>query len=179
MPKRYSPGEEIANTSTHAVGILLGVVVGIAFIVTSLKGGDAWTGWSIGLYLFGMLSSYICSTAYHALPQGKAKQTLRKFDHAAIYWHIAGSYSPITLLAIMQKYDVWGIGLFCFIWGAAIVGSVFSFFNRDSHSHLETTLQEALYAHRFPRLCLAGLRLPYHRSMGCPHPVPFIKIGKI
>ena len=38
----------------------------------------------------------------------------------------------------MQKYDVWGIGLFCFIWGAAIVGSVFSFFNRDSHSHLET-----------------------------------------
>ena len=138
MPKRYSPGEEIANTSTHAVGILLGVVVGIAFVVTSLKGGDAWTGWSIGLYLFGMLSSYICSTAYHALPQGKAKQTLRKFDHAAIYWHIAGSYSPITLLAIMQKYDVWGIGLFCFIWCAAIVGSVFSFFNRDSHSHLET-----------------------------------------
>ena len=124
MPKRYSPGEEIANTSTHAVGILLGVVVGIAFVVTSLKGGDAWTGWSIGLYLFGMLSSYICSTAYHALPQGKAKQTLRKFDHAAIYWHIAGSYSPITLLAIMQKYDIWGIGLFCFIWGAA--------------SHLET-----------------------------------------
>ena len=35
MPKRYSPGEEIANTSTHAVGILLGVVVGIAFVVTS------------------------------------------------------------------------------------------------------------------------------------------------
>ena len=98
MPKRYSPGEEIANTSTHAVGILLGIVVGVAFVVTSLKGGDAWTGWSIGLYLFGMLSSYICSTAYHALPQGKAKQMLRKFDHAAIYWHIAGSYSPSRCL---------------------------------------------------------------------------------
>jgi len=139
MTKRYSQGEEIANTSTHAAGILMGVTIGVIFIVMSVKGGDAWTGWSIGLYLFGMLASYIASTTYHALPQGsKAKQILRKFDHAAIYWHIAGSYSPITLLAIMQKYDVWGICLFCFIWGAAIVGSICSFVKLKTHNHFET-----------------------------------------
>jgi len=139
MTKTYSKGEEIANTSTHAAGILMGVVVGVIFIVMSVKGGDAWTGWSIGLYLFGMLASYIASTLYHALPQGsKSKQVLRKFDHAAIYWHIAGSYSPITLLAIMQKYDIWGICLFCFIWGAAIVVSVCSFIKLKTHNHFET-----------------------------------------
>lgn len=139
MDKKYTKGEEIANTSTHGAGVLMGVIIGIIFIVMSVKGGDAWTGWSIGLYLFGMLASYIASTLYHALPQGsKAKHILRKFDHAAIYWHIAGSYSPITLLAIMQKYDIWGICLFCFIWGAAIVGSVFSFIKLRKHSHLET-----------------------------------------
>ena len=53
MAARYSKGEEIANTSTHAVGIMMGVVIGVIFIVMSVKGGDAWAGWSIGLYLFG------------------------------------------------------------------------------------------------------------------------------
>ncbi len=139
MTARYSKGEEIANTSTHAVGILMGVVIGVIFIVMSVKGGDAWAEWSIGLYLFGMLGSYIASTLYHALPQDShAKQVLRKFDHAAIYWHIAGSYSPITLLAIMQKYPTWGIYMFCFIWIAAIVGTIFSFVKLKQHSHFET-----------------------------------------
>lgn len=137
--KKYTKGEEIANTSTHAAGIVMGVTIGIIFIVMCVKGGDAWTGWGVGLYLFGMLGSYIASTLYHALPQGtKARSILRKFDHAAIYWHIAGSYSPITLLAIIQRYDVWGICLFCFIWLAAIVGSVCSFINLKGHNHFET-----------------------------------------
>jgi len=83
---KYTKGEEIANTSTHAAGILMGVVIGIIFIVMSVKGGDAWMGWSVGLYLFGMLGSYIASTIYHALPQGtQARSILRKFDHAAFY----------------------------------------------------------------------------------------------
>lgn len=139
MSKVYSKAEEIANSSTHAAGILMGIVIGIIFIVMSVKGGDAWTGWSVGLYLFGMLCSYIASTIYHALPAGsKSKQHLRKWDHAAIYWHIAGSYSPITLLAIMQKYSTWGICLFCFIWGAAIIGSIASFVKLKEHNYFET-----------------------------------------
>lgn len=61
---------------------------------------------------------------YHTLPAGsKSKHYLRKWDHAAIYWHIAGSYSPVTLMALRQE-GAWGIGIFCFIWAAAIGGSV-------------------------------------------------------
>lgn len=139
MEKKYSKGEEIANSSTHGFGILIGVVIGIIFIVMCVKGGDAWTGWGVGLYLFGMLCSYIASTVYHALPSGsKAKQHLRKWDHAAIYWHIAGSYSPITLIAIMSKYTIWGICLFVFIWSAAIIGSICSFIKLKSHNYFET-----------------------------------------
>lgn len=140
MEKKYSKGEEIANSSTHAFGIIMGIVIGIIFIVMSVKNdGGAWTAWSIGLYLFGMLGSYIASTVYHALPAGsESKQVLRKFDHAAIYWHIAGSYSPITLLAIVQAYPVWGICLFTFIWVAALIGTICSFFKLKTHSHFET-----------------------------------------
>jgi len=134
----YSKNEEIANTWTHAAGILLGVVIGIIFIVMCVRGGDAWSGWSIGLYLFGMLCSYIASTAYHALPaDSRAKYILRKWDHAAIYWHIAGSYSPVTLMALRQE-SAWGISLFCFIWSCAIIGSVASFIKLKAHNYFET-----------------------------------------
>ena len=63
------------------------------------------------LYLFGMLMSYIASTVYHAVSAwSKWKERLRKWDHAAIYWHIAGSYSPITLIA-MREQGYWGWSL--------------------------------------------------------------------
>lgn len=133
----YTHKEEIANSSTHAAGILLGVVMGIIFIVLCVEGGDAWAGWAVGLYLFGMLCSYVASTIYHALPEGKAKAHLRKWDHAAIYWHIAGSYSPVTLMA-MRNEGAWGIVLFCFIWTAAIAGTVSSFIKLKKHNHIET-----------------------------------------
>lgn len=138
IKKAYSKNEEIANTWTHAAGILLGVVIGVIFIVMCVHGGDAWSGWAIGLYLFGMHCSYIASTIYHALPAGsRYKRHLRKWDHAAIYWHIAGSYSPVTLMALRQE-GAWGITLFCFIWTAAIVGSVASFIKLKAHNYFET-----------------------------------------
>lgn len=134
---KYTKTEEIANSWTHAGGIMLGVVIGCIFIYLCVKGGDALAGWSVGLYLFGMLCSYIASTTYHALKEGKWKQRLRKWDHAAIYWHIAGSYSPITLMAMQQEGN-WGIALFIFIWTAAIVGSVASFIHLKKHNYFET-----------------------------------------
>ena len=65
------------------------------------------------------------------------KERLRKWDHAAIYWHIAGSYSPITLVAL-REYSYWGWALFIFIWVSAIAGTVKSFMGLKSHSYVET-----------------------------------------
>ncbi len=134
---KYSRNEEIANSLTHAAGIILGIAVGILFIVRFAVGGDAWVKWSLVLYLFGMQSSYLASTTYHALPDGKSKAVLRKWDHSAIYWHIAGSYSPVTLLALRAE-GAWGITLFCAIWGVAIAGTIPSFINLKHHSHIQT-----------------------------------------
>lgn len=126
------------NTWSHASGILLAVVIGVLFIVWCASHSDGFAVWGVSLYLFGMLASYVASTVYHALPQGsKAKQHLRKWDHAAIYWHIAGSYSPLTL-AVMWQQSTWGIVLFCFVWACAILGTVMSFTALKAHSNLET-----------------------------------------
>ena len=138
MAIRYTDKEELWNSWSHAGGIVLGVAVGIIFIVMSFKGDNPWARLGVCLYLFGMLASYIASTVYHALPRRSIwKERLRHWDHAAIYWHIAGSYSPITLVA-MRDQGLWGWALFAFVWTAAIAGTIVSFHKLKPHSNVET-----------------------------------------
>lgn len=134
----YTRKEELWNTWSHASGILLGVVVGIVFLVICIGGENGWARAGVILYLFGMLGSYIASTVYHATPRRSVwRERLRRWDHAAIYWHIAGSYSPLTLVALRQE-GAWGWGLFVFVWACAITGTIVSFIRLKDHSNLET-----------------------------------------
>ena len=127
------------NAISHSVGIVGGIIVSAIFIKKVItNGGDAWDLASVLLYMFGMLSSYIFSTLYHACsPDNKWRKTLRKLDHSAIYWHIAGSYSPITLIA-MRDTGYWGWGIFIFCWLCAIVGTSLSLYSLKKHNILET-----------------------------------------
>jgi len=136
---RYTRSEEHWNTWSHAAGILLGAVVGTVFLVMCFRGNNGWARAGVILYLVGMLGSYIASTAYHATPARfhHTKERLRRWDHAAIYWHIAGSYSPITLIA-MRHEGWWGWGLFVFVWACAIAGTIVSFVKLKEHSNVET-----------------------------------------
>ena len=134
----FSRTEELWNAWSHGAGILLGVIVGVAFLVWCGRNGNGWATVGLVLYLFGMLMSYIASTVYHAAPAGSRwKERLRKWDHAAIYWHIAGSYSPITLVAL-RDVGAWGWALFVFVWTAAVAGTIASFVRLKDHSYLET-----------------------------------------
>lgn len=134
----FTHEEELWNTWSHAGGVLLGVICGAVFLTHCLREDNLWSAFCVVLYLFGMLGSYIASTAYHSLPpQSRWKPILRKFDHAAIYWHIAGSYSPIALIALLYE-QFWGWGLFAFVWIFAISGTISSFHKLKDHSNLET-----------------------------------------
>ena len=113
-------------------------VVGGIFLRVALNGGDIYLIVSVLLYVLGVSSSYVFSTAYHACsPLSPAKQLLRKLDHAAIYWHIAGCYSPVTLVALRES-GYWGWGLFVFVWLCAVVGTVLSLRRLKTHNRLET-----------------------------------------
>ena len=114
------------------------MVMGAVFLYITISRGYDWASLGVSLYLFGMLCSYIASTTYHALPRrNKWKERLRSWDHAAIYWHIAGSYSPLTLTALREQ-GYWGWTLFVFVWTCAIVGTIVSLRRLKEHSHLET-----------------------------------------
>ena len=135
---RYTKREEIWNAASHGGGILLGVVFGIIFLIWCFESDNNFARWGVILYLFGMLGSYVASTLYHSMKHhSKWKERLRKWDHAAIYWHIAGSYSPLTLVALRTQ-GYWGWALFVFVWTCAIVGTIISFIHLKEHSNVET-----------------------------------------
>ncbi|MDY6206407.1 MAG: hemolysin III family protein [Prevotella sp.] len=141
---RFTHREELWNAWSHAAGIVIGLCFGGYLLFISRQAGNHWAVAGMLLYLFGMLSSYVSSTIYHASPQESPwKQRLRKWDHAAIYWHIAGSYSPIMLVAMRQQ-GYWGWSLLVFVWLCAVVGTVLSFRRIKQHSHLKTLFYVAM-----------------------------------
>lgn len=134
---RYTNCEEQINTYSHAAGITIGVIAGYFLLRKASQSPDPFALGCVIVYLLGMLSSYITSTWYHGSRPGKTKEVLRKLDHAAIYIHIAASYTPFTLLT-MRDSGMWGWGIFSFIWLSAIIGLILCFTNLKEHSNLET-----------------------------------------
>ena len=123
----YSKKEETINSISHGIGIAMGVIVSTLFLIKCYQAQNVWAACGVWLYLFGMGGSYLASTLYHSLKHHNPwKRRLRHWDHAAIYWHIAGSYSPIILIALREDGG-WGWGLFGFVWLCAIIGTVVSF----------------------------------------------------
>lgn len=138
---RYTHSEEIANYISHLVGLIMCIIVCSIFLSKAYQSTDTLSICSLWVYMIGISSSYLASTLYHACSPNRenAKLLLRKFDHAAIYWHIAGSYMPITLIA-MYKYGAteWAIAILSLVCLSAIAGSMLIFRKIKSHSYFKT-----------------------------------------
>ena len=139
--KVYSHSEEVANSVSHIIGAIMGVVVCSVFLSKAYQSGNALSIFSLWIYFFGVVSSYVASSVYHACSSRRenAKSLLRKFDHAAIYWHIGGSYTPITLIALYNHGETaWAIGVTSFVWLSAILGTILTFRKIKPHSYFKT-----------------------------------------
>lgn len=116
---RYRQGEEIANSITHGVGIVLSIA-GLA-VLTAFASvfGSVWHIVSCSIYGATQIILYTASTLYHSIQQPRAKALLRRLDHAAIFLLIAGTYTPFTLVSLRGP---WGWSIFGLIWGLALLG---------------------------------------------------------
>lgn len=135
--QRQTYGEEVANVLTHGAGMTFGIVAIIILLVASVRSGNPWAVGSSLVYALSMTSSYVTSTFYHASANARHKRLLRRLDHSAIYLHIAGTYTPFTLVALRQE-GYWGWALFAIVWIAAVIGIALSFRKMRKTDHLKT-----------------------------------------
>ena len=111
--------EEIANSISHGLALVLAVAALPVLILSAAKIGN--TRFTIGAAIFGatIVFLYLASTLYHSLTHERAKQFFRKVDHCAIFLLIAGSYTPFTLGVLRGP---WGWTLLAIIWALAVAG---------------------------------------------------------
>lgn len=123
--REYSRGEEVANSLTHGLGIVLACVA-IAILLTraSADGGGIYLFASL-VYTATMLLEYTMSTLYHAVTNERAKRVFKVLDHSCIYLFIAGSYTPFCLISLADSGGMW---LCAFVWGVALLGVAFEAF---------------------------------------------------
>lgn len=141
--QRQTYGEEVANVLTHGAGMTFGIVAIIVLLVASVRSGNPWSVGSSLVYALSMTSSYVTSTFYHASANARHKRLLRRLDHSAIYLHIAGTYTPFTLVALRQE-GYWGWSLFAIVWIAAVIGIALSFRKMRKTDHLKTVCYLAM-----------------------------------
>ena len=123
---RYTRGEELANTLTHGVGILFGLLA-LSFCLTQAIAHHVAFGFATSLvYGLALIAVYTTSSIYHAMPRSTCKQVLRILDHCMIYLLIAGTYTPILVCAIIPAFPTLGWSLFALVWGCAAIAITFT-----------------------------------------------------
>jgi hemolysin III len=120
MSLTYSRGERIADLCIHLIGVPAGVAGAVGLITHGFATGGAATIASLVLYGAGLVGMLALSAAYNLTDSPGPKELLRRFDHAAIFTMIAGTYTPFMLLKIGGG---WGIGLLAFVWLTAFAGA--------------------------------------------------------
>lgn len=119
----YSLAEEIANSVSHGIGLVFGIVGLVLLLVQAVDlNASATAITSYSLYGGSMILLFLASTLYHAIPHQRAKMWLKKFDHCAIYLLIAGTYTPFLLVGLDSPL---ARGLMIVIWSLALLGILF------------------------------------------------------
>ena len=112
----YSGGEEIMNMVTHIVGGGIGILALLGCLIKAVMSGNAIAVISAAVYGASMILLYTMSSVYHGLKPCTGKKVMQVLDHCAIYLLIAGTYTPISLVAIRPTYPLLGWGLVMFQW---------------------------------------------------------------
>jgi hemolysin III len=141
MAATYTEREELANSLTHGVGAVLSVAGLVLMVVSAGRYGDAWHVVSTAIFGTTLVLLYTASTLYHSLRGEQLKVRLQKFDHAAIFLLIAGSYTPFVLVTLRGP---WGWSLFGVVWGLAVAGVTVKFWLAGRFKLVSTLIYVAM-----------------------------------
>ena len=133
----FSKKEELANSITHGLGVMLSIAALVILIIYASLYGNVWHIVSFTIFGVTMLILYMSSTLLHSFSEGKVKDLFEIFDHSSIYFFIAGTYTPFLLIVIKGAL---GWTLFGIVWGLAIAGTIFKCFFVKKYLFTSTAL---------------------------------------
>jgi hemolysin III len=132
--------EEIANAVSHGVG-LVAILGATPFLIAAACRHGAVSG-ILGAALFAGSAAllYLASMLYHAAPAPR-KALFRMLDHLAIFFLIAGTYTPFALGPLRGAL---GWTIFAIAWLLAFLGVLFKIFARFRFPYLSTAMYIAM-----------------------------------
>lgn len=116
--------QEILNTISHGMGIVLGIV-GLIFLLVKNNNSSIYSTLSIWTFGLSLIILYTSSTIYHFFVNENWKRKARVLDHMSIFLLIAGTYTPICLITL-EKSSGWT--LFTIVWTIAALGIIMKIF---------------------------------------------------
>jgi hemolysin III len=134
------PIEEKLNAWSHGLGVGLGVAA-LVFMLLGVDQTNPYGLFSVIVYGLSIILLFLASTCYHAITASKRKHYFRVVDHISIYLLIAGTYTPVLLIAIPN-----GLGwiLFWVVWGIAAFGLILKLFFTGRFERFSTFLYLAM-----------------------------------
>ena len=114
--------EEIINSITHGIGLVMSLVGLVALILLAFARGDVWHIVGCGVYGATLVALYAASTLYHSIQKPRLKRIFLAADQVAIYLLIAGTYTPFTLVNLRGR---WGLSLLTLVWSLSLIGICF------------------------------------------------------
>src|SRR5271168_722824 len=133
--------EELVNSITHGVGLVLSIAGFVVLLTLAVMHGSALRIVSCAIYGSTLICVYAASTLYHGIAAPRFKRALKIFDHCAIYLLIAGTYTPFLLVNLRGP---WGWSLFGVMWGLALAGILFKLWFVDHFPILSNSLYVAM-----------------------------------
>ena len=124
MGRTQSLLEERLNTLTHAIGAILGVL-GLFFLLFKNSNKTEFSQIGILVYGFSIIVLFTASACYHWVTDLRLKHKFRILDHVSIYLLIAGTYTPVLLISLM---DSKGLYLLIAVWTIAALGIIMKLF---------------------------------------------------
>lgn len=135
-------GEEIGNSISHVIGSHFGAAMLALLVWQSVNSGESvvWKVTSGSIFGASVILLYAVSSAYHAVSYEPAKRILQKLDHMAIYFLIAGSYTPFCLVLLRPDHPILAWTIFGIEWAAATTGVFFKIWTTGRFKMVSTVV---------------------------------------
>jgi hemolysin III len=119
-PARIQTAAELlADKVVHVVGLASGGTAAFVLMALSAFGRGLADLLTAAVYSLGLVAMLGCSAAYNIARRSPRRELLRRFDHAAIFVMIAGTYTPFTTLAL---HGTWAFAMTGLVWTIAAAG---------------------------------------------------------